>query len=145
MPFNKIDECEVLKSTDSQSRHLGLKPLCSRSSNMYSHEIVSKAFEISSLKRRAGVFFRWYALARFLTNRKLSWMHLPFIKALCELDTKFSIWPDSLMANVFVISLLKELMRLIGLKSFGHSGKSIFGMRTILAPFNFSKGPTLRS
>jgi hypothetical protein len=55
-PFRRAAEWDVLNRIEIQSLHLGLKPLCSRNSKIYSHEMVSKAFEMSNLNRSAGVF-----------------------------------------------------------------------------------------
>lgn len=56
VPFRSTFECDVLNRILSHSLHLLLKPLCSSSSSMYSHETVSKAFEMSNLNSKAGVF-----------------------------------------------------------------------------------------
>ena len=70
----------------SHSLHLTLKP---RHSKKFQHVLPRnriKGFEMSNLNNSAGVFFRWYALARFLTYMKLSCMHRRLIKALWALE-----------------------------------------------------------
>jgi hypothetical protein len=64
-----------------QHLHLTGNPLCSSISTRYSHDTESNVFIMSSFRSKAGSFSRWYALARFHTNRKFSWMHRSLIKA----------------------------------------------------------------
>lgn len=128
----------------SQSRHLGANPLFSSSSNKYSHDTESKAFDMSSLNISADFFVRWQALAKFLTYRKLSCMQRFFMKALCDTETILSISFDKRRASTFDTNLAKEWMRLIGQKSPGNSAVSFFGIRVIDALFSFGSGPTLR-
>jgi hypothetical protein len=45
------------------------------------------------------------------------------------------------MERVLVISLAKECIKLIGLKSFALSAMSAFGISEIFAQFNNSSGP----
>jgi hypothetical protein len=74
-PLSLTEEEEEDSSRQSQLRHLAGNPRCCNSSIRYSHETELKAFNMSSFINNAGVFFLWYALARFLTYRKFSWMH----------------------------------------------------------------------
>lgn len=67
------------------------------------------------------------------------------MKALWEFDTRLLMCLDSQMEIVFVISLSKECIRLIGLKSFATSDTSVSGMRIMFAPLSFSRGPARSS
>lgn len=118
MPLSNTDEEDEDRIREIQLRHLGLKPLCCSIFSKYSQETVSKVFVMSSLNNNAGVFVLWYALARFLTYKKLSLMHRRLMKALCEFEIRESIFLASRHARIFAMSFAKECIRLIGLKSF---------------------------
>nr|TKW07470.1 hypothetical protein SEVIR_7G309433v2 [Setaria viridis] len=68
-----------------------------------------------------------------LTVIKLSWMLLCLMKANCDCDTMFFMCRASRMASTFVIILMNECIKLIGLKSGTASAPSFFGNNTTLA------------
>lgn len=104
-----------------QSQNLLRKPLLWRMSNMYSQRTESKAFRMSSLKRRERVLFLWSGRARFLTYIKLSWILLFLMKALWELETVAFMCGESLTASILAMAWI----RLIGLKSMKISREQI--------------------
>ena len=59
IPLRSTVDDEEVSINASQLRQCGLKLRCCSSSKRYSHETVSKALVISSLKRSAGVRVRW--------------------------------------------------------------------------------------
>jgi hypothetical protein len=90
-PLRRTEEEEVLSNTASQSIHLVGKPRCCSSPSRYTQETISKPFEVSSLIMHEGVLVLWKYLAKFLTYKKLSWIHLFLMKVLCEADIKESM------------------------------------------------------
>lgn len=71
-PFKSILEEEKQRRAAIQSLNLLRNPLHWRRSRIYSHLTESKAFRMSSLKRRDRVLRLWSRQARFQTYMKLS-------------------------------------------------------------------------
>jgi hypothetical protein len=82
VPLRRILDEEVVKTMLIYSLHFGPNTNLSITSSRYAQETESKAFAMSSLTKRARVFFLWNSLIRLCTSTKLSWMHLFLMKAL---------------------------------------------------------------
>jgi hypothetical protein len=57
VPFKRILEEEEVKTRLIQSLHLVPKPNLFSTFSKYAHDTESKAFAISSLRKRVGIFF----------------------------------------------------------------------------------------
>lgn len=69
---------------------------------------------MSSLRNKLGVLDWWSSLARFCTNRKLSWMHLFLMKALWLLEIMLSRIGACLLAMSLEKIFVRLWIRLIG-------------------------------
>jgi hypothetical protein len=89
--------------------------------------------EMSSLMKRAGRLALCNALMTLCTYKKLSWIHLYFIKAFWQVDTRSFSFGTNLSAMTFVIIFAKLLIRLMGLKSVMDAASGVFGSKTTFA------------
>lgn len=67
IPFRETLEEEAERINATQSRHLALKPILSRSVSRYSYETESKALAMSNLKKRVGFLDLCIFLAKLET------------------------------------------------------------------------------
>jgi hypothetical protein len=101
VPLRRTLEENEVSVMLNQSLLLGPDPNFCSTSKRYAQETESKAFAMSSLMKRALVFFLLNYLMRLCTRIKLSGMHLFFMKALWFEDTNLDSLRASLLARTF--------------------------------------------
>jgi hypothetical protein len=75
--FRRIIDDKVDSTILIYYLHLGPKPSLSIRSSKYSQEMESKAFAMSNLRKRAGIFFLCISLIKLWTKAKLSSFYAP--------------------------------------------------------------------
>jgi hypothetical protein len=117
-----------LKRPATRVFHLEPNPRRLRISMRNNQTTESKALDVSSFRKRLGTFFLW-SLIVCCTNIKLLCMHLPQMKALWLVATKELRSGANRLAMIFVMSLAKLCIKLIGWKSFAETTSSFFYIR----------------
>jgi hypothetical protein len=112
-PLRRILKEDVASKVAIQSLHLCPKPNTCIVSGRKTQLTESKALDMSSLMKRDGRLALWRALITLWTYKKLSWMHLFFMKEFWHPDTHSFSLGASLLARTLIIILARLLMRLI--------------------------------
>jgi hypothetical protein len=124
-----LDE-DVASRAAIQSRHRCLNHNACNVSRRKTQLTKSKALEISSLMKSDGRLALCSPFITFWAYRKLSQMHLFFMKVFWHPETSSFNLGASLSARIFVIILARLLIRLMGRKSLIVVASFVFGMRT---------------
>jgi hypothetical protein len=114
-PLSRTAVDAVARSVVTQPRHLWPKPYCSNTSARKSQRTLSKALAMSSFKNKPGCLPLCSARIRFWVYKKLSWILILLMKALCALETRSFSSGVSLLAKHLENSFAMLWVKPIGL------------------------------
>ena len=133
--FNNTAEVPDLRIDSIHDLHFNPKPLWAKTSKITLCSILSNAFSKSNFRTTIS-FLEWWHKWRYSKDQaRQSWIVLVLMKPYWFWCTSWRITLCSLFANSFVINLIEQFSKEIGLKSPTCYAPSILGIRVINESF----------